>query len=37
VRELRGHRDVATTQISTHLLNRGPSAVKSPIDTISGP
>src|SRR4029077_11694413 len=37
VQELLGHRDVATTQLSTHVLNRGPSAVKSPIDTIFGP
>ena len=32
VQEPWGHRDVSTTQIYTPVLNRGPSAVRSPLD-----
>jgi site-specific recombinase XerD len=32
IRELLGHRDVTTTMIYTHVLNKGGLGVKSPLD-----
>jgi len=34
LKELLDHSDVKTTMIYTHVLNRGPSGVRSPIDTL---
>lgn len=34
VQELLGHKDVKTTMIYTHVLNRGPKAVRSPLDEL---
>jgi hypothetical protein len=36
VREFLGHRDVSTTMISIHVLNRGGSGVQSPAERTHG-
>jgi site-specific recombinase XerD len=34
VQELLGHNEMKTTMIYTHVLNRGPAGVRSPVDAL---